>query len=100
MIFNNNDLDTMFENVSRIEFDFVKTDKDGNEQKSTAYIADLKFDKNKFTTAWDPEDNDENYARPGGSVTVEFDELKVNEIRITVPTDKPVRISEIYVLGR
>ena len=99
MIFNSNDLETMFDQVSRIEFDFVKTDKDGKEVKGTAYIADLKFDKDKFTTQWDPDEN-ENVARPGGSVTVEFDEIRVKTIRITIPSDKPVCISEIYVLGK
>lgn len=99
MIFNSNQLETMFDKVSRIEFDFVKTDKDGKEVKGTAYIADLKFDKDKFTTQWDP-DESENVARPGGSVAVEFDEIRVKTIRITIPSDKPVCISEIYVLGK
>ena len=99
MIFNSNYLETMFETVSRIEFDFVKSDKSGKEVTGTAYIADLKFDKDKFTTKWDPEEN-ENVARPGGSVTVEFDEIRVKTIRITIPSDKPVCISEIYVLGK
>lgn len=99
MIFNSNDLETMFDQVSRIEFDFVKTDKDGKEVRGTAYIADLKFDKDKFTTQWDPDEN-ENVARPGGSVAVEFDEIRVKTIRITIPSDKPVCISEIYVLGK
>lgn len=99
MIFNSNQLETMFDKVSRIEFDFVKTDKDGKEVTGTAYIADLKFDKDKFTTQWDP-DESENVARPGGSVAVEFDEIRVKTIRITIPSDKPVCISEIYVLGK
>ena len=99
MIFNSNYLETMFETVSRIEFDFVKTDVNGKDVTGTAYIADLKFDKDKFTTHWDPEEN-ENVARPGGSVAVEFDEIRVKTIRITIPSDKPVCISEIYVLGK
>ena len=99
MIFNSNELDTMFETVSRIEFDFVKTDANGKEVTGTAYIAGLKFDKDKFTTYWDPDEN-ENVARPGGSVAVEFDEIRVKTIRITIPSDKPVCISEIYVLGK
>ena len=37
---------------------------------------------------------------PGGSVAVEFDEIRVKTIRITIPSDKPVCISEIYVLGK
>ena len=99
MIFNSNDLETMFDNVSRIEFDFVKTDKNGKEVTGTAYIADLKFDKDKFTTHWDPDEN-ENVARPGGSVAVECDEIRVKTIRITIQSDKPVCISEIFVLGK
>ena len=97
MIFNSKYLENAFESIERIELDFKKTDESGREVTGTAYIKDLRFDMEKYTTQWTDE---ENVARPGGSVTVEFDELNVKEIRITLKSKHSVGISEIFVLGK
>ena len=60
-------------------------------------MEDVLFDMEKYPTQWEDE---ENFARPGGSVTVEFDELMVKEIRITIKAKNPVAVSEIFVLGK
>ena len=97
MVFNSKYLETAFESIARIELDYKLTNESGVEETGTAYMEDLMFDMEKYTTHWEDE---ENVARPGGSVTVEFDELMVNEIRITIKSKKPVAISEIFVLGK
>ena len=97
MIFNSKYLENAFESIERIELDFKKTDESGREVTGTAYMKDLRFDMEKYTTQWTDE---ENVARPGGSVTVEFDELNVKEIRITLKSKHSVGISEIFVLGK
>lgn len=97
MIFNSKYLDTAFDKIDRIELDFLKTDSDGAEVNGTAYIEDIAFDFDRYSTDWEDE---ENVMRPGGSVCVEFDELKVKTVRITVKSDKPVNVSEIFVLGK
>ena len=98
MIFNSKNLDTAFEGIKRIELDFTKTDSDGKTVTGTAFIKDLVFDMARYTTNWG--DGVEESARPGGSVAVEFDELSVKTIRITIDSDKPVAVSEIFVLGK
>lgn len=101
MIFNSKNMDTMFEKIQRIELDFVKTDESGKEVAGTAYMEDLVFDTERFTTQWDGSDSGiDQMARPGGSVAVEFEELKVKDIRITIESEKPVSVSEIFVLGK
>ena len=97
-IFNSKETDKRFEKIDRIELDFTYTDKDGNVIADKAYMKDLQYDFDRYTTHWNGELSD--VARPGGSVCVEFDELKVKEIRITLNSDKPVNISEIFVLGK
>ncbi len=98
MIFNSKYLDTAFAGVKRIELDFTKTDSDGKTVTGTAFIKDLVFDMERYTTNWG--EGVEESARPGGSVAVEFDELSVKTIRITIDSDKPVAVSEIFVLGK
>ncbi|MCI8488254.1 MAG: family 43 glycosylhydrolase [Clostridia bacterium] len=97
-IFNSKETDKRFEKIDRIELDFTYTDKDGNVIADKAYMKDLQYDFDRYTTHWNGELSD--VARPGGSVCVEFDELKVKEIRITLNSDKSVNISEIFVLGK
>lgn len=97
MVFNSKYLETAFGSIDRIELDYKLTDENGAEQTGTAYMEDVLFDMEKYTTQWEDE---ENFARPGGSVTVEFDELMVKEIRITIKAKNPVAVSEIFVLGK
>ena len=97
-VFNSKDTDKRFEKIDRIELDFTYTDKNGNVITDKAYMKDLAYDFDRYTTHWNGELSD--VARPGGSVCVEFDELMVKEIRITLNSNKPVNISEIFVLGK
>lgn len=93
MVFNARDYENWFDKIDRIEFDFA-AEKDGQRIESTAYIKDLLFDKERyFYEAME-------MARPGGSVCVEFNEISVKTIRITIDSDKAFAISEIYVLGK
>ena len=93
MVFNARDLENWFDKIDRIEMDFI-AEKDGQTIESTAYMKDLIFNKELYTyEAMD-------MARPGGSVCVEFDEIRVKSIRITINSDKAFSISEIYVLGK
>lgn len=93
MIFNARDLENWFDKIDRIELDFAAV-KDGQEIKATAYMKDLIFDKELYT--YEVMET----ARPGGSVCVEFDEIRVKTVRITIDSDKAFSISEIYVLGK
>lgn len=96
MIYNSYDYEYHFESVDRIEMDFVKT-VNGVDVEGTAYIDDLRFDTARYiNTAVEGEE----FMRPGGAAIAEFDELKVKEIRITFNSDRPIAISEIYVLGK
>lgn len=97
-IFNSKNLETAFKKIDRIEFDFTYTDENGTEITDTAYIGDLMFDFDRYITEWNGELAD--VMRPGGSVCVEFNELKVKTIRIIVNADAPANISEIFVLGK
>lgn len=93
MVFNARDIENWFEKIDRIEFDFA-AEKDGQRIESTAYIANLAFNQELYR-------NDAmEIARPGGSVCVEFNEISVKTIRITIDSDKAFAISEIYVLGK
>ena len=101
MIFNSKNIDTMFDKIDRIELDFKKTDINGNEVIGTAYMENLLFDTDAYLTNWGGDDSGiDIMMRPGGSVTAEFDELQVKTIRITLKSDKPVSISEIFLLGK
>lgn len=93
MVFNARDYENWFDKIDRVEFDFT-AEKDGEQIQSTAYIKDLAFDKERyFYEAME-------MARPGGSVCVEFNEISVKTIRITIDSEKAFNISEIYVLGK
>ncbi len=97
-VFNSKETEKRFEQIDRIELDFTFTDGDGKEITDKAFMSDLKYDFDRYTTHWNGELAD--VARPGGNVCVEFNELKVKEIRITLDSNKPVNISEIFVLGK
>lgn len=97
-IFNGKDLGDVFEKVDRIEFDFTYTKEDGETVEDTAYIQDVLFDADRYTTHWDGKFADT--VRPGGSVTVEFAERKVKCIRITINAGRAFDVSEIFVLGK
>lgn len=99
MVFNSKWAERLFDSVSRIELDFIKN-KDGKDVTGTAYMSDLKFERERYLTAWEYDEEDERYARPCGSVAVEFDEIKVKTIRITINSNKPISVSEIMVLGK
>ena len=47
---------------------------------------------------YDPEVNYDFY-RGTPAAIAEFDEIKVKEVRITIDSDKPINVSEIYLLG-
>lgn len=96
MVFNSHDYLKHFESVKRIELDFIR-EVNGKTEAGTAYINDLKFDMDKYSNR---DIEDEEFMRPGGSAIAEFYEMKVKEIRITMDTDSPIAISEIYVLGK
>jgi hypothetical protein len=97
-VFNSKETEKRFEQIDRIELDFTFTDGDGKEIIDKAFMSNLKYDFDRYTTHWNGELAD--VARPGGNVCVEFNELKVKEIRITLDSNKPVNISEIFVLGK
>ena len=99
MVFNSKWAERLFDEVSRIELDFVKT-KDGKDVTGTAYMSGLKFEKDRYLTAWEGDEEEDRFARPCGAVAVEFDEIKVKTIRITINSDKPISVSEIMVLGK
>lgn len=97
-----------FDKINRIEFDYLS--KTG--AKNIAYIDDLKFDNDRFKVIYDPEtgvdldqymgyDPEVNYDfyRGTPAAIAEFDEIKVKEVRITIDSDKPINVSEIYLLG-
>ncbi|MBO5286276.1 MAG: hypothetical protein J6B16_05200 [Clostridia bacterium] len=96
MVYNSRDFYKAFLDVKRIEMDFIK---DGIE--GTAYINNLKFD-------WDMNLQEVGDAmRAGGSAIAVFNELKVNEIRITIENPNMIEgyagivaVSEVYVLGK
>ena len=96
MIYNSYDYEYHFDSVDRIEMDFVKT-VNGADVEGTAYIDDLQFDTARYINT---DIEGEEFMRPGGAAIAEFDELKVKEIRITFNSDKPIAISEIFVLGK
>ena len=93
MVYNARDIEKWFDKVDRIELDFKAT-KDGAEVFDTAFMKNLAFDKELYTTALT------STARPGGAVCAEFDELSVKTIRITINSDKAFAVSEIFVLGK
>lgn len=93
MVFNARDLENWFDKIDRIELDFTAV-QDGETIEATAYMADLAFDKELYTFGLT------GIARPGGSVCVEFNEIQVKTIRITIDSDKAFSISEIFVLGK
>ena len=93
MVFNARDIENWFDKIDRVEFDFT-AEKDGQRIESTAYIKDLVFNKELYCY------EAMEIARPGGSVCVEFNEISVKTIRITIDSDKAFAISEIYVLGK
>ena len=97
-VFNSKNLDKSFRKIDRIELDFTGSDKDGNQITETACIKVLSYYVERYSSHWNGELAD--VARPGGSVCVEFNELKVKEIRIIFKTDAPANISEIFVLGK
>ena len=97
MVFNSKKLENVFDGIKKIELDFKKADSDGNEVTGTAFMKDLKFNKELYTTHW--EGDQEDVVRPGGSVCAEFDEIAVKEIRIEINSKTPVSIAEIFVLG-
>lgn len=99
MVFNSKWAERLFDEVSRIELDFVKA-KDGKDVTGTAYMSSLKFEKDRYLTAWEGDEEEDRFARPCGAVAVEFDEIKVKTIRITINSDKPISVSEIMVLGK
>ena len=96
MVYNSRDYYKSFLDVNRIEMDFIKDGVQG-----TAVIKNLEFDWNMN------EQTIGERMRAGGSAVAVFNELKVNEIRITVNNVNAASgysgitaISEIYVLGK
>jgi len=92
MIYNSYDYAKAFARIERIELSFKV-----NKTKGIAYLEKLAFD-------WDLHANiQEQFMRPGGSVVAEFNEIMVDEIRITInaPSGTDVAaISDIVVLGK
>ena len=70
MVFNSKWAERLFDEVSRIELDFVKT-KDGKDVTGTAYMSGLKFEKDRYLTAWEGDEEEDRFARPCGAVAVE-----------------------------
>jgi len=93
MIYNSKNYNEAFQNIDRIEFVYKRPDFDGT--ISTGYIDNVGFD-------WDHYLNQVtlNTMRPGGSAVAEFNEIEVNEIRITINDTNAVSLSEIAVLGK
>lgn len=93
MVYNSYDYFASFDAVKRIEIDYLNS----KGEKKTATIKDVKYDD-----AWFLEEEFE-FLRPGGSAIVEFNELPVSEIRITVGSREAAQdfgLSEIVVLGK
>lgn len=96
MIFNSMSYELIFEQIESIELDFKRPMKSGKTEEGTAVITGLTFDTEKYTFEFD----EESFVRPGSSAIAEFEEMQVKEIRITLKHDKPIAISEIFVLGK
>ena len=104
MVYNSKNMESAFYDVKRIEFD-VEAD-DGSTY--TKYIDNLKFDWQAYTSA-----DDIDVIRPTGSAIAEFDEIRCQNIRLTIApatldqiavhglNDMPeLAVSEIRVLGK
>lgn len=104
MVYNSKNMESAFYDVKRIEFD-VEAD-DGSTY--TKYIDNLKFDWQAYTSA-----DDIDVIRPTGSAIAEFDDIRCQNIRLTIApatldqiavhglNDMPeLAVSEIRVLGK
>ncbi len=94
MVYNTWDYVYHFDKVDRIEFDFRKSDENGNTTKGTAFIDGLAFDNERYV------DDESEVIRPGAAAIAEFEELEVKTIRLTFKSSTPINISEIVVLGK
>ncbi len=93
LVYNSWNYETTFASVDKIEVDYLK----GNGDMGTVTMNNVAYDWD-----WCFEDEAE-FIRPGGSAMVEFNEMPVKEVRITVsmPGDADaVAIPEIVILGK
>ena len=92
MIYNGSDYSESFDKIDNIELKY----KDGDDSTGTVSFTDVPFDPE-----WGADTFSE-FMNPGTSSIVEFDELPVNEIKITIKAakDKVLALNDIVVLGR
>lgn len=104
MVYNSKNMESAFYDIKRIEFDCLADDG----STYTKYIDNLKFDWTAYTSS-----DDIDVIRPSGSAIAEFDEIKCQNIRLTIApasldqiavhglNDMPeLSLSEIRVLGK
>lgn len=92
MIYNSYDYYNAFESVKKIEIEYMKA----NGSSATATVKDVKYDNDWFA------DDDWEFMTPGGSAVVEFNELPVKSVKITIDAKKEavLGLNEIVVLGK
>lgn len=92
MIYNSFDYYNAFEAVKKIEIEYMKA----NGASATVTVNDLKYDNDWFV------DDEWEFITPGGSAVLEFDELPVKSIKITIDAKKDsiLGLNEIVVLGK
>lgn len=112
LIYNSNKYEDIFREIKRIEFSYM--DENGN--TGIAYINNLKFDFEDHITPltlflseeevdqMSEEEKEDYYViRAGGAAIAEFDELKINKVKLTIAPPKGkshVSISDIFIMGK
>lgn len=92
MVYNSYDYYTAFESVKKIEIEYMKA----NGSSATVTVKDIKYDNDWF------KEEDWEFLRPGGSAVLEFSEMPVRSVRITVDSKEGeiLALNEIVVLGK
>ena len=112
LVYNSYKYESIFRAVKRIEFSYM--DENGN--TGIAYINNLKFDfedhitpltmfmtENELAELTEEEKEEYYIIRAGGAAIAEFDELKINKVKLTIEKPKGkdvVAISDIFIMGK
>ncbi len=110
LVYNSCDYDTIFESVEKIEF-WYEDEKDGKKNTGIAYIKDLGFNLDHYLVPKmylgffedDVLPEEEKVIRNCGAAIAEFDEIKVNKVKIKIKkgnSKAALNISDIVILGK
>lgn len=91
MVYNSWDYELAFESIKKIDIEYMKS----NGSSATVTIKNVSYDKGWFV------DDDYEVITPGGSAIVEFNEMPVKSVTITIDSkEEGLALSEIVVLGK